>query len=86
MTELIERSWDQRQWRATETAGLEFAVLREHDEGGATFFLRFGAGVAARPHTHPAGSRRSQHVQQANLAQTPQDLVGHPAVAKSDRP
>jgi quercetin dioxygenase-like cupin family protein len=55
MAEVIEKSWSGSEWRPTETPGLAFAVLRQHESGGATFFLRFDAGVTARPHTHPAG-------------------------------
>lgn len=55
MLDVIQKGWAERAWVATETPGLDYAVLRGHPEGGATFFLRFGKGVVGAPHTHPAG-------------------------------
>src|SRR5438552_2939402 len=55
MADIVQKSWDQRQWMPTETAGLEYSGLRAHASGGATFFLRFASGIRARPHNHPEG-------------------------------
>jgi hypothetical protein len=55
MADVIQKSWADRQWVPTPTPGLEYSALRGHSSGGASFFLRFAAGVAAQPHTHPDG-------------------------------
>jgi quercetin dioxygenase-like cupin family protein len=55
MADVIQKSAEDRQWVETPTPGLEYAALRGHASGGASFFLRFAAGVAAKPHTHPEG-------------------------------
>jgi len=55
MADIVQKSWDERQWMPTETAGLEYSALRPHASGGATFFLRFASGTKARPHNHPEG-------------------------------
>jgi quercetin dioxygenase-like cupin family protein len=55
MADIVQKSWDERQWMPTETAGLEYSGLRAHASGGATFFLRFASGTQARPHNHPEG-------------------------------
>ncbi len=55
MAEIVEVSWTARAWSPTETAGIDYSVLRDHGAGGATFLLRFGAGVVGLPHTHPEG-------------------------------
>lgn len=46
---------EDRQWAPTETAGLDFALMRPNETGGATILLRFEAGVVGAAHTHPAG-------------------------------
>lgn len=55
MTDVIQKAWADRAWQPTETAGLDFSVLRPQPDGGATIFLRFGKGVFGAPHTHPGG-------------------------------
>ena len=55
MTEIVQKSWQERQWVPTEAAGLDYSVLRPHASGGATFFLRFAAGAKGAPHTPPEG-------------------------------
>ena len=46
---------EDRQWVPTDTAGLDFAVMRQNGTGGGTLLLRFGEGVVGAPHTHPEG-------------------------------
>lgn len=51
----IKRQLDAAEWRPTESAGIEFSVLRLNEQGGGSVFLKFAAGVVGKPHTHPAG-------------------------------
>jgi quercetin dioxygenase-like cupin family protein len=44
-----------RQWTPTETPGLDYAVMRPNETGGATILLRFEKGVVGAAHTHPGG-------------------------------
>jgi quercetin dioxygenase-like cupin family protein len=46
---------EDRQWVPTETAGLDYAVMRPNETGGATILLRFDKGVIGAAHTHPGG-------------------------------
>jgi quercetin dioxygenase-like cupin family protein len=42
-------------WLPTETKGLDYALLRPQNGGGATIFLRFAKGTRGAAHTHPGG-------------------------------
>src|SRR5689334_4035449 len=55
MAEVLHRRWVEREWGPTPAAGIERLVLRENGSGGATYFLKFKAGVAAPTHNHPEG-------------------------------
>lgn len=55
MSEVIEGRLADSAWVATETKGLDYAVLRPQPGGGATIFLRFAKGVHGAAHTHPGG-------------------------------
>ena len=55
MSEVLQKTWNERSWGPTDTAGLDVSVLRPQPDGGATIFLRFGKGVVGAPHTHPGG-------------------------------
>ena len=52
---VILQPWVGRGWISTETAGLDYSLLRQHDHGGATLYLRFAKGTVGAPHTHPEG-------------------------------
>jgi quercetin dioxygenase-like cupin family protein len=51
---VVETSWNDRNWRPTETPGLTFSVLRQH-EGGGSILLKFEKGVIGANHVHPEG-------------------------------
>lgn len=53
--DVIEGTLARSAWLPTETKGLDYALLREHESGGATIFLRFAKGAHGAPHTHPGG-------------------------------
>jgi quercetin dioxygenase-like cupin family protein len=50
----LARSED-RQWTPTEAPGLDYAVMRPNETGGATLLLRFEKGFVGGAHTHPGG-------------------------------
>jgi quercetin dioxygenase-like cupin family protein len=41
-------------WRAVDP-GVEFCVVRQHEDGGQTVLVRLAAGADARLHDHPGG-------------------------------
>jgi quercetin dioxygenase-like cupin family protein len=55
MGEVLRKGWDERAWAATETAGLEYSVIRPNGDGGASIFLKFAKGTVGAEHTHPGG-------------------------------
>ena len=55
MTEVLQKAWNDKDWKPTPTPGLELSLLREQESGGATFFLRFAKGTMGARHTHPGG-------------------------------
>ena len=55
MTDIHVARLSDRQWTATDTPGLDFAVMRPNGDGGATLLLRFEKGVVGAAHTHPGG-------------------------------
>src|ERR1700722_4545769 len=46
---------EDREWVPTETAGLDYAVMRPNETGGGTILLRFGKGGIGAAHTPPGG-------------------------------
>ena len=55
MSDVLQKTWNERSWAATETPGLDYSILRPQADGGATIFLRFAKGTVGAPHTHPGG-------------------------------
>ena len=55
MSEVTLRTLAEREWIPTENEGIEYALLRPHESGGATIFLRFAAGTHGATHRHPGG-------------------------------
>jgi quercetin dioxygenase-like cupin family protein len=55
MTDVAIARVQDRQWTPTETPGLDYAVMRPNETGGATLLLRFEEGVVGAAHTHPGG-------------------------------
>jgi quercetin dioxygenase-like cupin family protein len=55
MSDAVLRTMGECEWLPTETKGLNYAVLRPHQSGGATIFLRFAEGTHGANHRHPAG-------------------------------
>lgn len=55
MAEVMQKGWAERSWTPTETAGLDYSVIRPNGDGGATIFLKFAKGVVGAEHTHPGG-------------------------------
>lgn len=53
--DVIEGALGASVWQPTETKGLDYALLRAHESGGATVFLRFAKGTHGAEHTHPGG-------------------------------
>lgn len=53
--EVIKGALGESEWLPTETEGLDYALLRAHESGGATIFLRFAKGAHGAAHTHPGG-------------------------------
>jgi quercetin dioxygenase-like cupin family protein len=81
------------QWLPTETKGLDYAVLRAHETGGATIFLRFARGTHGAQHTHPGGeelfvvsgdiSIGGKRIKAGDYLYTPPD-ASHDALAHDD--
>ncbi len=47
---------EERTWRDGEALGVQFALLKLHeDSGGATVLTRFAAGARGGRHAHPGG-------------------------------
>lgn len=90
MTDIHIARLEDRQWSPTETPGLDFALMRPNETGGATILLRFEKGVVGAAHTHPAGeelfvvsgdiSIGDQRLKAGDYLYTPPDGV-HEAVA-----
>jgi len=93
MNAIIASSLAASTWVATETSGIDYAVLRPHAGGGATIFLRFAKGSVGAPHTHPGGeelyvisgdiSIGGRRVTAGDYLYTPPDAA-HDAVAHAD--
>ena len=55
MADVLERRWDDRTWTPVGAPGIERWLLRDNGRGGASYYLKFAAGVAAPKHNHPEG-------------------------------
>lgn len=55
MTEVLHSRFADSAWIPTDNADIHYAVLRAHESGGATIFLKFAAGARGAKHTHPKG-------------------------------
>lgn len=55
MTEVLHNRLAESAWIPTDNSGIQYAVLRAHESGGATIFLKFAADAQGAKHAHPKG-------------------------------
>lgn len=55
MSKIVESRWNNEAWVSVGAPGIHRRILRDNGNGGATYLLKFAAGVAAPSHNHPEG-------------------------------